>query len=88
MTEMVLFRIAAALYGVGTAAYLAHLLVGREDAVRVGRLLTGIGFVVHTAFFLARWAAAGGRSWIAAAAKTAAKPTASIISSMAGLNAA
>ncbi len=59
MRGMVLFQVATALYGAGTAAYLAHLLLGREWAPRVGRLLTGLGFLAHTAYFLARWGAAG-----------------------------
>jgi len=59
MEGMELFRVAVALYGLGTVAYLAHLALNREAAARVGRLLTGLGFLAHTASFLARWAHAG-----------------------------
>jgi len=59
MTGLALFRVATACYGLGTVAFIAYLSLGREGAARVGRLLTGIGFLAHTVFFLARWAAAG-----------------------------
>jgi cytochrome c-type biogenesis protein CcsB len=59
MLNIRLFQAALALYGLGTAGYLIHLAVQRPEAERAARLLTGLGFLVHTAFFLVRWADSG-----------------------------
>jgi cytochrome c-type biogenesis protein CcsB len=59
MTSVALFQAAVVLYGLGTVGFLVHVALQRDAAARAARLLTGLGFLVHTAFFLARWAAAG-----------------------------
>ena len=53
------FQAALAGYCLGTLGYLAFLVTQRAWASRAGWLLTGLGFVAHTAFFLARWQASG-----------------------------
>jgi cytochrome c-type biogenesis protein CcsB len=59
MLNVRLFQAALALYCLGTLGYLAFLVTQRDGAARVGRLATGLGVLVHTGFFLARWAASG-----------------------------
>jgi cytochrome c-type biogenesis protein CcsB len=59
MLNVRLFQAAVVLYGAGTLAYLAFLVTQRDPAARAGRLVTGLGFLLHTGSFLARWAQAG-----------------------------
>jgi cytochrome c-type biogenesis protein CcsB len=59
MLSIRLFQAALALYGLGTAGYLAFLATQREAAARLARLATGAGALAHAGFFLARWAASG-----------------------------
>jgi cytochrome c-type biogenesis protein CcsB len=59
MVNVRLFQAALALYGLGAVGYLVYLATQREAAARLGRLATGLGLLVQTGFFLARWAASG-----------------------------